>query len=68
METLTTFGALMLQNELSLLKLIVGISFFGWILLIMVQVVWLDEFPLRRKDSPQRTQEDLPQKEFLKAA
>ena len=36
-------GATMLQNELSLLKVIVGVGFFGWMMLMFVQVVLMDK-------------------------
>ncbi|MBI1822308.1 MAG: hypothetical protein HY036_02225 [Nitrospirae bacterium] len=68
METLTPFGALMLQNELNLLKTIVGIGFFGWMMLMLVQVVWLDEIPSEQKDSPQKPKEEYRRQDFLKAA
>lgn len=45
METLNVFGAEMLPNELSLLKIIVGIGFIGWMLLFLVQTVWLANTP-----------------------
>ena len=48
METLNSLGAEMLPNELTLLKVILGIGFAGWMMLILVQVVWLDRLPLRK--------------------
>jgi len=61
-------GATMLQNELSLLKVIVGVGFLGWMLLMFVQVVLID------KPSSSSNVLSLPsakkheKKEFLKAA
>ena len=61
-------GATMLQNELSLLKVIVGVGFLGWMLLMFVQVVLMD------KPSSSSNVLSLPSvkkhenKEFLKAA
>jgi len=45
METLNVFGAEMLPNELTLLKIIVGVGFIGWILLLLVQTVLLANIP-----------------------
>jgi secreted PhoX family phosphatase len=42
METLTLLGAEMLPNELTLLKVIVAFGFVGWMMLLLVQAVWLD--------------------------
>ncbi|MFI5304251.1 MAG: hypothetical protein ACHQYP_05575 [Nitrospiria bacterium] len=42
METLTLLGAELLPNELTLLKVLVGIGFVGWMMLLFVQAVWLD--------------------------
>ncbi len=45
METLTLLGAEMLPNELTLLKIIVGVGFIGWMLLLLVQTVLLTNIP-----------------------
>src|ERR1700693_1890111 len=45
METLNVFGAEMLPNELGLLKIIVGVGFIGWMLLFLVQAVWMANAP-----------------------
>ena len=68
METYTVFGALMLPNELGLLKVMVGISFFGWMILMLTQVVWLDEWPLAKQNVPEKSVESESPTEFLKAA
>ena len=61
-------GATMLQNELTLLKVIVGAGFFGWMMLMFVQLLFVDKqssssnvlsFPSAKKPG---------KKEFLKAA
>jgi hypothetical protein len=41
----TTFGEIMLPNELLLLKVVVGVGFLGWMMLMFTQVVLLDSFP-----------------------
>ncbi|MFI5305480.1 MAG: hypothetical protein ACHQYP_11900 [Nitrospiria bacterium] len=41
----TALGAVMLPNELLLLKVTVGLGFLGWMTLIITQVVLLDHFP-----------------------
>jgi hypothetical protein len=48
MDTLTILGAEMLPNELTLLKFIVGIGFIGWMMILFVQAVWLDGFPVAK--------------------
>ncbi|MBI3352952.1 MAG: hypothetical protein HY036_10290 [Nitrospirae bacterium] len=48
METLTLLGAEMLPNELTLLKIIIGVGFLGWMMLLLVQAVWLDGSPVLR--------------------
>ena len=45
METLNVFGAEMLHNELTILPIIVGVGFIGWMVLFLVQTVWLSNFP-----------------------
>ncbi len=47
----TTFGSIMLPNELLLLKVIIGMGFFGWMMLLLVQAVWLDGSPVIKKSS-----------------
>ena len=39
METLNVFGAEMLPNELTLLKIIIGVGFIGWMFLLLVHTV-----------------------------
>ncbi|MBI3605203.1 MAG: hypothetical protein HY202_04150 [Nitrospirae bacterium] len=45
METLNVFGAEMMQHELTILQIIVGVGFVGWMMLLLVQTVWLANAP-----------------------
>lgn len=45
METLNVFGAEMLHNELTILPIIVGVGFIGWMFLFLAQTVWLSNPP-----------------------
>jgi streptogramin lyase len=48
METLTVLGAEMLHNELTLLKIIVGVGFLGWMGLLITYGVLLTEPPAEK--------------------
>jgi hypothetical protein len=45
MQTLNVLGAEMLPNELTLLKIIIGVGFIGWMFLFLVQTVFLTNIP-----------------------
>ena len=45
MVTLNVLGAEMLPNELTILPIIVGVGFIGWMLLFLVQTVLLANIP-----------------------
>jgi hypothetical protein len=45
METLNVFGAEMMQHELTILQIIVGVGFIGWMLLLLVHTVLLANVP-----------------------
>ena len=45
METLNAFGAEMLPHELTILPILVGIGFIGWMLLLLVQAVYTSNAP-----------------------
>ncbi len=45
METLNVFGAEMMRHELTILQIIVGVGFIGWMLLLLVHTVLLANVP-----------------------
>jgi hypothetical protein len=49
-ETLNVFGAEMLPNELTLLKIIVGVGFLGWMGLLIAYGISLTEPPTEKSD------------------
>ena len=61
-------GATMLQNELSLLKVIVGVGFLGWMMLMFVQVILLDKPGPSGKVVSLRSAKKHEKKEILKKA
>lgn len=61
-------GATMLQNELSLLKVIVGVGFLGWMMLMFVQVILLDKPGSSGKVVSLHSAKKHEKKEILKAA
>ncbi|HXN06449.1 MAG TPA: hypothetical protein VN944_05230 [Nitrospiria bacterium] len=67
----TTLGAVMLPNELLLLKVIVGMGFVGWMTLMFTQVVYLDnisrKFPNTFK-KPAKQKAEYKKDEFKMAA
>lgn len=67
----TTLGAVMLPNELLLLKGIVGLGFLGWMTLMFTQVVLLDHSPqevLNPLLKPSREKAEYKKDEFKMAA
>lgn len=61
-------GATMLQNELSLLKVIVGVGFLGWMMLMFVQVLLMDKPSSSSSVVSLSSAKKHEKKEFLKAA
>jgi hypothetical protein len=61
-------GAVMLQNELTLLKIIVGVGFLVWMMLMFVQVVWMNQRPITTQISQKDLKKGFDKPQFLKAA